>query len=145
MNRIPVDLDGQFDFCWSVCSFEHCGSIEQGLDFVLNAMRTLKPGGIAVHTTEFNLDDEGDTVERGRTVLFQRRHIETLAERAAAAGHDMAPVDYDPGSDVLDQFVDLPPFPGHDFPLQAPEPPHLRLAIGVHISTSIGLILRRGA
>jgi SAM-dependent methyltransferase len=143
MNRIPPDLDAQFDFCWSVCSLEHCGSIEQGLDFIVNSLRPLKPGGLAVHTTEFNLNPEGPTLERGTTVLFQRRHIDAVAERLRTAGHTVLPIDYDAGGEVLDRFIDLPPYPGTDFPLTAPEPPHLRLAIQGFVSTSIGLIIRK--
>mgnify|MGYP005869253905 CR=1 FL=1 len=61
MNAIPEDLKrGRFDFLWSVCSLEHLGSLERGEDFVVEAMRCLRPGGVAVHTTEFNLDAEGD-------------------------------------------------------------------------------------
>ena len=40
MNFIPDDLR-DFDFTWSSCSFEHLGSIEKGLAFVRNQMKTL--------------------------------------------------------------------------------------------------------
>jgi hypothetical protein len=145
MNRIPDDLkQGGFDFLWSICSLEHCGSIEAGLDFVVEAMRCLKPGGLAVHTTEFNLDAEGPTVERGSTVLFQQRHIERLGERLAAAGHEMLPVDFDQGEGVLDAYVDLPPYAQHDGSSVVADAPHLRLSIGDHVATSVGFIVRAG-
>ena len=54
MNAIPSDLVG-FDFLWSSCALEHLGSIEAGIDFVLNSTTCLQPGGMAVHTTEYNL------------------------------------------------------------------------------------------
>jgi len=57
MNFIPEHLEG-YDFCWSICAFEHLGSIERGLVFVERAMRVLKPGGLAIHTTEFNFLDD---------------------------------------------------------------------------------------
>ncbi|MBE9604513.1 methyltransferase [Acetobacteraceae bacterium H6797] len=143
MNKIPTELHGQFDFTWSVCSFEHCGSIGQGLDFVINSIDCLKPGGIAVHTTEFNLDPNGRTIEEGGTVLFQRKHIEALGERLAAKGHKLRPVNFDPGSRILDQFVDLPPYPdlGRTTPMTQPMTPHLRMSVAGHVSTSIGLII----
>ena len=73
MAAIPPDLMlGGFDFVWSVCSLEHLGSLEAGERFVMAAMRCLKPGGIAVHTTEYNLDATGPTLEDGPTVLYQR-------------------------------------------------------------------------
>jgi hypothetical protein len=146
MNNIPAEFHGQYDFLWSVCSFEHCGSIDHGLDFVFNAMKCLRPGGVAVHTTEFNMDPSGPTLETGNTVLFQRKHIESLSARLREAGHVMLPVDFDPGSDVLDQFVDLPPFPGPSSQtvLKIPEAPHLRISIAGLVSTSVGLIIRAG-
>lgn len=146
MTRIPPSLTkGEFDFLWSVCSFEHLGSIEAGIDYVLRAMACLRPGGIAVHTTEFNLVNDGPTLETGGTVLFQRQHIETLMARLVAAGHTPAPVDFDPGGDVLDAFIDLPPFAHADGALAVPDAPHLRLSLAGHVATSIGLIIRAAA
>ena len=146
MTRIPASLTrGQFDFLWSVCSFEHLGSIEAGIEYVLRAMACLRPGGIAVHTTEFNLVSEGPTLEAGSTVLFQRRHIESLMARLIAAGHAPAPMDFDPGGDVLDAFIDLPPFAHADGVSAMPDAPHLRLSLGGHVATSIGMIIRAAA
>ncbi|MBP0493389.1 methyltransferase domain-containing protein [Roseomonas sp. SG15] len=145
MNEIPADLHGGFDFLWSICSLEHCGSIRQGLDFVVEAMKCLRPGGVAVHTTEFNMDPDGPTIEEGGTVLFQRRHIEELEARLALAGHRMLPMDFGTGTGILDQFVDLPPYPGNDAPLAIPEAPHLRLSIQGLVSTSIGFIVEKRA
>ena len=48
MNAIPSDLR-VFDFCWSLCAFEHLGSIRQGLAFVIISVALLRPGGVAVH------------------------------------------------------------------------------------------------
>ncbi|MFC7553839.1 methyltransferase domain-containing protein [Pseudoroseomonas wenyumeiae] len=59
MTRIPRDLHGQFDLVWSACALEHLGSLRAGENFILEAMRCLKPGGIAIHTTEFDLDADG--------------------------------------------------------------------------------------
>jgi hypothetical protein len=144
MNAIPRDLYGGFDFCWSVCSFEHLGSIERGLVFVLGSLRCLKPGGIAIHTTEFNLDDGGETIDDWGTVLFQRRHIDDLAAHIATAGHHLCNVDYNTGDGVLDQFIDVPPFPQDRSSLRYPEAPHLRLSVDGFPVTSIGLIARAG-
>ena len=81
MSDIPEDLNG-FDFNWSSCCFEHLGSLEAGMDFVINAVeKTLRPGGIAVHTTEFNLSSNEQTVEEGPTVIYRRRDIEELVRR----------------------------------------------------------------
>jgi SAM-dependent methyltransferase len=134
MNALPDDLTG-FDFCWSACAFEHLGSIEKGLDFVANSLRTLKPGGLAIHTTEFNLSSNDDTVETGHTVIFRRRDVEALADRLRAEGHHVEPLDFDRGTGVLDRYVDVPPYL---------EEPHLRLRLERYDCTSIGLIVRKG-
>src|SRR5262249_16808542 len=68
MMQIPEHLNG-FDFCWSSCCFEHLGTLQRGLDFVLSSVeRCLVPGGIACHTTEFNLSSDDETIEAGRDV-----------------------------------------------------------------------------
>jgi SAM-dependent methyltransferase len=143
MNAIPAELEGGFDFCWSVCAFEHCGTIARGLDFVRAAMRTLKPGGVAVHTTEFNLDAHGPTPGAGATVLFQRRHIEALRASLAAEGHEMLEPDFDPGHGIFDGFVDMPPFLDATTALRQGAPPHLRVAHLGYVTTSIGLVIRK--
>jgi len=109
MNAIPRDLTG-YDFCWSICAFEHLGSIEKGLDFVENSLRTLKPGGLAVHTTEFNFWNDAETIDNWTTVLFQKRHFTLLAERLRRAGHHVAELDFDVGDKPLDKFIDIPPY-----------------------------------
>lgn len=145
MNAIPPDLAGGFDFLWSTCSFEHLGSIQRGLDFVVAAMACLKPGGVAVHTTEFRLDGEGPLLDNWGTVLFGRRDMEALRERLLAAGHVIAPIDYGPGRGVLDDYVDVPPFGrqrGEGF--ARVYAPHLRLSVDGIPATSIGLVIRAG-
>lgn len=142
MRRIPADLRG-YDFLWSVCAFEHLGTLERGLDFVCRAMDCLRPGGVAVHTTEYNLNQAERTLGRGRTVLYQRRHLDALARRLAAEGHTMLPLNDAGGEGLLDQFVDLPPYEYHPFALGPLHPPHLRLNFRGRIVTSAGIIIRK--
>lgn len=134
MNAIPDDLTG-FDFCWSACALEHLGSIERGLAFIEQSVETLRPGGIATHTTEFNLSSNEQTLSEGGTVLFRRKDMEELARRLAAKGHDMALLDFDPGYGPVDRYIDVPPYL---------EQPHLKLALEGYAATSIGLVIRRG-
>ncbi|WP_069267652.1 hypothetical protein [Paraburkholderia nodosa] len=135
MNAIPDDLTG-FDFTWSSCCFEHLGSLEAGMQFVINSVeKTLKPGGIAVHTTEFNLSSEDETVESGPTVLYRRRDMEELVRRLRARGHDVQPFSLAPYSHPLDFHVDVPPYSGI---------PHMKLRLGKYAATSVGICVRRG-
>ncbi|MBW2447965.1 MAG: class I SAM-dependent methyltransferase, partial [Deltaproteobacteria bacterium] len=139
MNRLDRDLDGQFDFCWSVCALEHLGSIDQGLDFIENSLRVLRPGGVAVHTTEFNYAEDSETIDHWPTVLFQPRHFEQIAQRLERSGFEVARLDFDVGDAPLDRFIDVPPY------LDGPEATQLKLAIDGFRCTCFGLIVRRPA
>ena len=96
MNDIPADLNG-FDFNWSSCSFEHLGSIEKGVHFLINQLKTLKPGGWAVHTTEYNVSSDVDTIERGGTVVFRKKDIERVIAELKKKGHFAEELDFSPG------------------------------------------------
>jgi len=134
MNAIPGDL-ADFDFCWSACCLEHLGSLQAGLDFVANTVeRVLKPGGLAVHTTEFNLSSNDATVETGNTVIYRRRDLEALIERLRARGHAVSPLRIAPDSHPMDGWVDIPPYS---------DDAHLKLALGRFTATSVGLVIRR--
>lgn len=135
MADTPGEFSG-FDFCWSSCALEHIGSIEAGLAFIENSVRCLKPGGYAVHTTEYNLGSNRKTVEAGPTVIFRKRDLEQLARRLRRQGHEVAPFDLREGTQPLDRYVDMPPYLAD---------PHLKLLLEGHRATSIGLIVRRGA
>ena len=86
MNAIPDDLTG-FDFIWSSCSLEHLGGLDRGRAFILQSLRCLKPGGIAVHTTEFNVASNDSTVIDGGTVIYRQRDLELLADDLRSQGH----------------------------------------------------------
>lgn len=133
MNNIPTDLNG-YDFCWSACCLEHLGSIRHGLDFIRNSLNTLRPGGVAVHTTEFNLQFETDTMETSGLSLFRKRDIELVLHELLADGHHVEPLNLWPGASPVDEHIDLPPF----------SLPHLKLELEGYQTTSIGLIITKG-
>lgn len=138
MNRLPADLQG-FDFVWSCCALEHLGSLQNGVEFLLNSCRCLADGGVGVHTTEFNLHSNDATIEEGESVIYRRRDIEALAAELHHIGCELAPADLDPGDSLLDRYVAVPPYDPH-----VKDTPHLRMRIGPWVSTSIGLIIRKG-
>jgi len=135
MNAVPDDLTG-FDFCWSACALEHLGSIEAGLAFIRRSVDTLKPGGWAVHTTEFNVSSNTHTMDVGPTVLFRRDDFERLFAALRADGHEVALMDYDPGHRLVDRYIDVPPYRAD---------PHLKVALAGYSTTSCGIIVRRAA
>ncbi len=143
MNAIPGDLR-DFDFTWSTCSFEHCGSLALGLTFLERQMDCLRPGGVAVHTTEFNLSSNGATLETDTCVIYRLRDIEAICARLTALGHVVEPLDLNPGRHPLDHHIDEPPYCQWSV-----DPPHtvkhLRLNLCGYASTSIALVIRKAA
>ncbi len=132
MRSLPADLSG-FDFCWSACALEHLGSLDAGMEFVEASLRTLAPGGIAVHTTEFNVGSNDATITSGPTVLYRRRDLEELAGRLESLGHEVAALALDPGREVLDEYVAVPPYV---------EEPHLSVWLKGFTTTTVALVIR---
>ena len=135
MNDIPADLEGQFDYCWSTCALEHLGSLRHGMEFVKNAMRVLKPGGVAVHTTEFNLSSDAETINERDLAIYRRQDIDRLIDELTANGEHVEPIDWTPGRGMAESVADLPPFGAGT--------PHVRLRIFEFDCTSIGIIATR--
>lgn len=136
MNDIPPSLDGQFDFCWSSCALEHLGSLRRGTDFIENSLRLLKPGGTAIHTTEFNLSSNDQTFESPEACFYRRRDIEECLARIAAKSYIVSPVNWELGHGFAETVVDLPPYGRGE--------PHIRLRSDFDV-TSIGIIVRKPA
>lgn len=133
MNAIPDDLTN-FDFCWSACSLEHIGSLQHGADFVSRAMHCLRPNGVAVHTTEYNLSSNQETLELPHLNLYRRSDIEALADRLTQEGHSVSPVaDWTRGCGFADGYVDVPPYSSWV---------HLRLKLATFDATSMGIIVK---
>ena len=133
MNAIPPDLKN-FDFNWSSCSFEHLGSIDKGLKFLKEQLKTLKPGGWAVHTTEFNISSNDATLDNTDTVIFRMKDIERLKKELNAMGHFIEEPDYSLGGLPEDFMVDV-------FPHR--QDIHLKLQLNEFVVTSIGLIIQK--
>jgi len=141
MNAIPADLAGRFDFCWSACALEHLGSIAKGLAFIENSLKTLKPGGVAVHALEYNLSDDSETIDNWSTVLFQKKHLVAMAERLRQAGYQVSELDFAHGDSLLDGFVDIPPWRSDAVAL-SPHATQLKISVDGFACTSFGLIVR---
>ena len=133
MNGIPADLV-DFDFNWSSCSFEHLGSLEKGFAFLKNQMKTLKPGGWAVHTTEYNISSNDETQENSNTVIYRQRDIEHIVNELRDEGHFVEEVSFALGGLPEDFMVDTEP---HE------QKVHLKLQVDKYVVTSIGLIIQK--
>lgn len=135
MNNINPKYFNSSDFTWSCCAFEHLGSIRSGLQFVINQMKCLRPGGVAIHTTEYNLSSNNGTVEAYNLSIFRNKDMEWLVKELRDAGFSID-IDYSAGKGDIESYVDVPPYK-HD--------PHIRLQIGKYTCTSIGLIIEKKA
>lgn len=133
MTDIPPDVNG-FDFCWSSCALEHLGSLESGLSFVENSLKCLTPGGIAIHTTEYNLSSNDDTITEGSYVAYRKKDLEGFVEKLTAQGHYVEPLFLDNGFDQIERYIDLPPYR---------DEPHIRLRLNQYTCTSVGLIIQK--
>jgi len=134
MNKIPSHFT-DYDFTWSACCLEHLGSLEAGLNFIDNSLKTLKPGGIAVHTTELNCSSDEETVETGDTVLYRKRDIIGFCDKMMNMGHQVE-LNFNLGDLPGDNHVDLPPYSSNN---------HLKLQIQKYTCTSFGLIIKKRA
>jgi len=131
MREIPSNL-GRFDFVWSSCALEHLGTLQAGLDFFLQTIDLVEPGGIGVHTTEYAIEADGGTLTEGPTVLYQRPQLEALTAEVRRHGHHMRTT-FALGTDPEDLHVDSRPFTNT----------HLRMATLGYAHTSFGLWARR--
>jgi len=136
MNNIDPAIEG-YDFTWSSCCLEHLGTLRKGLDFIKESVeKCLKVGGIAVHTTELNLSSEIQTVEASNeTVLYRRGDLESFVAEMRERGHQADPIVVGPAAHSLDFHVDIPPYS---------QDPHLRLKLAGYVTTSVGVVIRRG-
>ena len=132
MNEIPSDLRN-YDFIWSCGSLEHIGGLDNGLKFIENAMSCLKPGGIAVHTTEYTLTSKDETYESPGLSFYREKDIQKLANLLISAGHNLE-INLTRGQHQLDQLV-------------LDEPPVWELSMKEqlcgHTITSLGLIIHK--
>lgn len=134
MNHIPSTVYNKFDIVWSCCSFEHLGNLEAGLEFVKNSVKCLKPGGVAIHTTEYNISSRDHTIHTGGTVLYRRQDILKLASDLVEMGYEVMDLNFNRGKGKLDAYVDLPPYRTD---------PHVKLNIEGYECTSIGIVVRK--
>lgn len=136
MRNLKAVPKGAYDFSWSSCSFEHLGTLDAGLQFLVESLECLKPGGVAVHTTEYNVSSNEATIEAGNDVIYRRKDIEAFDRKLRGLGCAIESLDFDAGHDQHDIAFDMPPFYTHGRQ-------HLKLQLFGYITTSMVLILRK--
>jgi hypothetical protein len=121
------------DFVWSIGMPGRLGTVDAALDFFEASTRPLRPGGIALHTFDFNLTSNRSTWEQPGNVVLRLRDIEALAERLRPSGCRLLPLTTHPGHDIADEKVRgaIGGAPG------------LRQRVGMMVTTSFGLAIRK--
>lgn len=132
MKKIPSSLKN-YDFCWSACAMEHLGSIRLARNFIFNMLDCLKPGGVAVHTTEFNVSSNLISYNYTSSILLRKRDLLGLKKDLERRGHHIE-LDFTFGNSEKDSYVDKPPYKNN---------PHLKLLIRNCVTTSFGLIITK--
>ncbi len=132
MNNIPEELmKQQYDFVYSSSSLEHVGSVELGRKFIVNAMKTLKKGSIAVHTTELCINSLDDAGSFGHMSVWLKRDVDALEKELEENGSRLLPVDY---SSVDNLHIDELPYSSNN---------HFILKANNTIHTSIALVIEK--
>ncbi len=137
MRALEPKRLGSFDFIWSSCSFEHLGDLEAGIAFVLRSTELLKVGGIAVHTTEFNLSSSEKTISSGDDVIYRLKDIEEIANRLRLLGCALHVFDQNAGHAIEDIEYDYPQYYENNRE-------HIKLELSGFIATSCLLIITKG-
>ena len=132
MNALPADLPASTSRGRRALS-SISGRWPPGWTSWSHRSTCLRPGGVAVHTTEYLVSSNEATVEAGGTVFYRRRDIEDLVQRLRRAGHDVD-MDYTLGATPEDLHVDVPPYTDV----------HLRTEFAGYVTTSLGLIVTKG-
>lgn len=135
MNKVSKGLHSSFNFVWSNCALGHLGSIETGIQFILNSAKCLVPGGVAVHTTEVNVIDNTNTVDNNpQTVIFRPRDINKLHKRLLQEGLELSSLKLNFGSTKDDKKISISPEFGNDYS---------KLQVGGHIITQVVLVIKK--
>lgn len=133
MTAIPPDIEG-FDGLWSCGSLEHLGGLKSGIEFIMQSLRCLRPGGTAVHTTEYNLTSDRYTMDNDDICFYRKRDLVDLVGRLRTEGHQIE-LTLCRENTVENNDVDRTPF-NYELTMNA--------QYGVHVITSVGLVIRKG-
>ncbi len=137
MTKIPKSLVGKYDFLWSNCALGHLGSIDAGINFIIESAKCLKTGGYAVHTTEVNVISNTHTVDNNpETVIFRPRDIRRLSSKLRAKGYELSPLQLQFGHTPDDHKISISPQFGNDYS---------KLQVGGYIITQVVLVIHKPA
>jgi hypothetical protein len=125
-----------YDFLWSSCALEHLGSLQAGAAFIEASLLLLKVGGVAVHTMEYNVSSNEETLTDGANVIYRQQDIEAIGQRLRALSARLLRPDFDPGDEAPDVEFDYEPY-FHNRRY------HIKILAFGFVATSMLLIIQR--
>ena len=149
MNNIPSKyLMNEYNFIWSSCALEHLGSLQNGFNYIINSLKCLKKGGIAVHTTEYNFKSNDNTLETSGCVSYRKKDIEWLISEIEKLGYYIEPINFNRNDNIVNNYIDPFPYIGSTsaifFDVNNYDilKSHINLNIEGHCSTSIYIVIQ---
>ena len=97
----------------------------------MNTLKLLKPGGVSVHTTEYNISSE-ENIDIPYLAVFGKRFFDELCDEITSEGHYFAPLDLRLGNSPEDDYV-------YSGGLES----HYKMIIGGAVATSIGIFIKK--
>lgn len=123
----------KYDFSYSACSMDHCGSVWLTKRFLLNQMNALKPGAVAVHTAEYTISR--GLPREGSTSWMDWQDIVDIKNLAESCGYEIAPINWNIGADIQDHQIDFSPYEGES---------HLKVEVsGGRWGTCVAFMLKK--
>jgi glycosyltransferase involved in cell wall biosynthesis/SAM-dependent methyltransferase len=147
MRAIPHDLKrGEFDFVWSCGTLEHIGGKGAGVGFMVEALKCLRPGGVACFTTEYNYTNDAN-VDEDDLCLYTKENLVSIRDLLVELGYTVGDVQlYNPldgtpeGAAMLNAgTVDA------DGTWHEDDTYHLSLYVGGTWTTSVAIVVQKPA
>ena len=113
--------------------FSSSSSAQKGMDFIIKSLDVLNPGGISVHTTEFNLSSN-ETIDVPFNAIYGRHFFDNLRIEIERRGHVFEPVDYRLGDNPKEDDVQY---------YNQPQKPHIKVSAYGTVFTSIGITIKK--
>lgn len=113
---------------------EHIGSVTLGQTFVLNSLRFLRPGGVAIHTVELSLSSNAVALRLPGNSVWRRQDVEDVFGAARHLGYEVMEPCFGTGDGKLDRVPDTQPYSSDR---------HIKLVIDSHVCTSFAMVFRK--
>lgn len=133
MSAIPNKFRSSFDYSLSFCSLGHIGGYREGLDFVEQSGKVLRPGGIAVHTTEIDLSEHLPVLESPNLSLYRSADLKKTLQTLTEQGYQVPDHSFKAGPGLADSHLDKEPYSST----------HLRFELLGHETTAFGFVFSK--